>query len=150
MIRSIVFALLNQFIHLKFPAVKNISTQDLAVWLKSQSSHPVILDARAAAEYAVSHLAEAQLADPISFNPERSLQNVSKKTPLVVYCSVGYRSAELVQILNQSGFTQVFNLEGGLFQWANENQPLFQDGRPAQQVHPYSPLWSRLLRHRQS
>ena len=143
-----MFTLLKQFIHVRFPTVARITTQELSAQLESRSS-PLILDARAAAEYVVSHLPEAQLADPVSFDPQQTLQNVSKKTPVVVYCSVGYRSAAMVQRLNQSGFTQVFNLEGGIFQWVNEQRPLFQNGRPTEQVHPYSPLWSGLLRYQQ-
>ena len=55
---------------------------------------------------------------------------------MVAYCSVGYRSAGLTDELGQRGYTRVCNLEGSLFQWANEGRPLVNaDGR-VNVVHP--------------
>jgi rhodanese-related sulfurtransferase len=145
MIRSLLFRLLKRLIHLRFPDVQRITTQELSTQMNGHWK-PVVLDARSTAEYAVSHLAEAQQVDPNASDIGQTLQNVSK-TPIVVYCSVGYRSAAVVQHLKESGFTQVFNLEGGIFQWANEKRPLVQDQRLVEQVHPYSPFWAGLLHH---
>ncbi|XP_065192371.1 uncharacterized protein LOC135823448 [Sycon ciliatum] len=40
----------------------------------------------------------------------------------------------------------VFNLEGSMFQWANENRQLCSAGTAAtRQVHPYSVVWGRLV-----
>ncbi len=65
--------------------------------------------------------------------------------PVVAYCSVGYRSAGLADGLGQHGYTRVCNLEGSLFQWANEGRPLVDaDGR-VNVVHPYGEPWSDLL-----
>ena len=70
---------------------------------------------------------------------------ISKETPIVTYCAVGYRSAEMVKRLKAAGFTNVRNLEGSIFQWANERRPLVQGEQPVARVHPYSTLWGRLL-----
>ena len=52
------------------------------------------------------------------------LPEVDKNTPIVVYCSVGYRSEKIGEKLRKAGYTNVTNLFGGLFTWANENRPL--------------------------
>jgi rhodanese-related sulfurtransferase len=47
--------------------------------------------------------------------------------------------------LRAAGFTDVRNLEGSIFQWANERRPLVREEEPVSQVHPYNALWGRLL-----
>jgi hypothetical protein len=64
----------------------------------------------------------------------------------VAYCSVGYRSARLVAQLRQAGYTQVYNLEGSIFRWANEGQSLVSQGQLVAVVHPFNPTWGLLLR----
>ena len=50
-----------------------------------------------------------------------------------------------------AGFEHVYNLEGGIFQWANEGRALYRAGEPAEKVHPYNRTWGRLLdAHRHS
>ena len=68
-----------------------------------------------------------------------------KETPIVTYCAVGYRSGALATKLREAGFTNVRNLEGSIFQWANEHRPLVREDQPVTTVHPYSSLWGRLL-----
>ena len=70
---------------------------------------------------------------------------VSKETPIVTYCAVGYRSGEMATGLRAAGFTNVRNLEGSIFQWANEHRPLVRENERVSTVHPYSALWGRLL-----
>jgi hypothetical protein len=47
--------------------------------------------------------------------------------------------------LRAAGFNHVQNLEGSIFQWANERRPLVRDGTRVTRVHPYSKFWGRLL-----
>ncbi|MBD6620736.1 rhodanese-like domain-containing protein [Komarekiella sp. 'clone 1'] len=144
--RSLTFNLLKFFIGLIFPGVHQIKTKEFAQWLLDSAPQPLILDARNQAEYEVSHLKAAIHIDPIA--PDlAALSKVAKDTPIVVYCSIGYRSAKLVQQLDEAGFSGVFNLSGGIFQWANEGKPIFKhDQHPTHFVHPYNPMWGKLLR----
>jgi sulfur-carrier protein adenylyltransferase/sulfurtransferase len=45
---------------------------------------------------------------------------------IVVYCRSGARSAWAVRQLQERGFTQVFNLKGGILGWRNEVDPSLQ------------------------
>ena len=66
---------------------------------------------------------------------------------VVVYDAVGFYSAELAETLSSAGSGEIFYLEGGIFQWANEGRPLVDaDGSPTTKVHPYNKLWGRLLK----
>ena len=73
---------------------------------------------------------------------------MAKNDPIVVYCSVGYRSARLAHWLAGQGYTTFRNLTGGIFQWANDDRPVFRDDRPVTEVHPYDQRWGLLLESR--
>jgi rhodanese-related sulfurtransferase len=110
----------------------------------------VLLDARSEAEFAVSRLPGARRVDPDG--PDAAwLAPLSKDTPLVVYCAVGYRSGNVARRLKQAGFGRVSNLQGGVFRWAREGRPLVDDSGSTQRIHPYGAVWGWLLvepRHR--
>lgn len=129
----------------QFPQVQWITTRELADWLQDRHRQPpMLLDVRTPEEWNVSHLPGAQRVDP-GASLEVALPGASKEVPIVTYCAVGYRSAELATRLRAAGFTHVQNLEGSIFQWANEHRPLVRDRERVTRVHPYSQLWGRLL-----
>jgi len=135
---------LRPLISLRFPGTDWIETGRLAEWLEAQDQpKPVLLDARTQDEFDVSHLAGARRVDPDAeaLDP----QDPSHQTPIIVYCSVGYRSAAVARRLEAAGFGHVYNLEGGIFQWANEGRPIYRAGEAAEKVHPYNRTWGRLL-----
>ncbi|MEM8660723.1 MAG: rhodanese-like domain-containing protein [Pseudomonadota bacterium] len=67
-----------------------------------------------------------------------------------MYCSVGYRSSKATEQLLKLGLSNVHNLEGSIFEWANEGKPLVQGGSdsltPSHVVHPFDDNWGQLLR----
>jgi hypothetical protein len=73
------------------------------------------------------------------------LMDLSQDSLIVVYCSVGYRSSVLARKLQDMGVTRVYNLEGSIFKWANEERPLVRNGDTVQKVHPYDAYWGKLL-----
>lgn len=127
-----------------FPAVKQMTTQQLASWYAQPNKRFVILDAREPAEYEISHLKNAVRIDPNATNFP-SLQNISNDTPIVVYCSVGYRSSQLAERIQRSGRANIYNLEGSIFKWANEGKPVYHGTTQVQKVHPYDSKWGLLL-----
>ncbi len=129
----------------KFPAVLWVEPAELVLWRADSSRPPpVVLDARTPVEYAVSHLQGATRIDPR--RPTlKGLDAFPRDTPVVVYCTVGYRSARVAQWLRRQGFRTVYDLSGGLFAWANQGRPMEADGRPAAEVHPYNTVWGWLL-----
>jgi rhodanese-related sulfurtransferase len=92
----------------------------------------------------VSHLPGARRVDP-NASAGTVAADLPKETPIVTYCAVGYRSGEMADRLRALGFSNVRNLEGSIFQWANEHRPLVRDDERVSTVHPYSAFWGRLL-----
>ena len=144
-LRSVDWFLLKTSLRHKFPKVEWISTNELADWLANKKRPaPVLLDVRTPEEWKVSHLARARRVEP-NASAESAAPGVSKETPIVTYCAVGYRSGAMAERLRAAGFSNVRNLEGSIFQWANEHRPLVRGDEPVSRVHPYNSFWGRLL-----
>ncbi len=134
-----------ELVHRKFPKAPGITVPELKAWLDDSSrAKPLLIDARSRREYDDSQLLGAQHAETLGA-ALTLLESRRKDTPLVVYCSVGYRSGAIVEGLIKNGYSQVKNLEGSLFEWANSGLPVYQAGRIVTKVHPYSSSWGRLL-----
>lgn len=139
------WTVLKLLIRFRFPQVRQISIATLADWLKqSDLTSLVLLDTRTEPEFAVSHLLGAHRIEPDT--TDFSSLALPPDTPIVAYCSVGYRSAALSDRLQAAGFNQVMNLEGSIFAWANVGYPVYQGETVVQQVHPCNAVWGRLLR----
>ena len=137
---------MKQVVRNSFPGVRQLSSADLAAWLADTNRvQPVLLDVRTHPEFMVSHLRGAWQIDPKTPATD-TLNTLPLARPVVVYCSVGYRSSEYAARMIKEGFTNVVNLEGSLFQWANEGRPLSSNGQPAALVHPYNATFGKLLK----
>ncbi|XP_067937461.1 uncharacterized protein [Watersipora subatra] len=138
----------------KFSRVPQLSTEELAKWIKEGKPF-TLLDVRPEVEHKVSSIAGSIRVDPD--NVAEGLAVVEKETsqslhPVVLYCSVGYRSSmaadSLIQMSQSKGNLQrpIYNLEGSIFKWANENRAIVDsEGSPAQQVHPYNSFFGKIL-----
>lgn len=136
-----------KMIRAKFPGVAQLSTDSLQTWLdeSGQAERPLLLDVRDREEYEVSHLRDAVPA-PSREEALKAVEGSSTDRPVVLYCSVGYRSSEMAEFLAKQGFRKVYNLEGSIFAWANEGRPVFRGDEQVQTVHPYDRIWGKLLK----
>lgn len=142
---NLTWRAVDRMIETKFPDVPVITTDSLAQRLADPDApRPVLLDARSPEEYAVSHLPRARRIAPTR-TTFPSLDTLAADTPIVVYCSVGYRSARITSRLRKQGFTNASNLKGSIFRWANEGRTVMRDGTPVRAVHPYDATWGTLL-----
>ncbi|MFN7926393.1 MAG: rhodanese-like domain-containing protein [Blastocatellia bacterium] len=137
---------IKQVVRQKFPTVRQLSTSELAAQLQATDKpRPILLDARTPEEYAISHLPQAHNAASAE-QIAAALKNAPKDAPIVAYCAVGYRSSALAEKLRAQGYTNIANLEGSIFQWANEGRPVFQGEKEVHQVHPFDKKWGLLLK----
>lgn len=141
--RDLGWAVIERAIAAEYPDTPTISAERLAERL--DAAPPLLLDVRTPEEFAVSHLAGARRVDPGADALPPWLDGLDRGTPVVAYCSVGWRSAALVQRLRDGGFTDVANLRGSLFRWANEGRPVVRGDSTVREVHPYDRRWGRLL-----
>lgn len=103
----------------------------------------VLLDAREREEYDVSHLPDAVFIGYKKFD-EALVKNISKDKPVVVYCSIGFRSEKIGEKLQKMGYTKVYNLYGSIFEWVNQgNAVVDNQGKPTKKVHTYNRSWGK-------
>ncbi len=122
-----------------------IKSSDLSTMM-SKSRKPIILDTRSPEEFAVSHLEGARFIDYDHFD-KKEVESLPKSMPVVVYCSVGYRSEKIGEELQKIGFRDVKNLYGGIFQWKNEGfQVVNKNEAPTDSIHAYNKTWAVWLK----
>ena len=136
----------------RYPSVSHISAAILVQRMKAEGPDSfLLLDAREKDEFAVSHLPGAIRVNPgIWHGPfMRKFAPLAKGKSVVIYCSVGVRSSKLAayvqKALKKAGAKEVFNLEGGIFNWHNEKRPLVRASQPTDYVHPYNRHWGQLV-----
>ncbi len=106
----------------------------------------LFLDARERNEFEVSHIQGARWVGYDDFDMQR-VAGIPKETPLVVYCSVGYRSEKISERLLEAGFNDVANLYGGIFEWKNQDQSVVNmNGQSTERVHAYNRSWGIWLK----
>lgn len=81
------------------------------------SQGALLLDVREPAEYVAIHAPNAKLI-PLGEVEQRLKELESyKDKPIAVICRSGRRSAQAVALLQEAGFTQVSNVQGGIQAW---------------------------------
>ncbi len=115
--------------------------------LKTHNQNLTFLDAREQSEYEVSHIENAIYVGYDDFNITTVTKNVSdKSSQIVVYCSIGVRSEDIAETLKANGYTNVYNLYGGIFEWKNKGKIVYNlKGEPTEKVHAYSEKWGKWL-----
>ncbi len=88
-----------------------------------QSSNYIILDVRTAGEYNNGHLDGATNLDVRNENFAQNIKVINKKKPIFLHCLSGGRSATAAKILVQEGFTEIYELQGGMAKWLAANKP---------------------------
>jgi len=101
-------------------AYKTISVSDASAMIQS-SSNLLVVDVRTPQEYAQGHL-KAATNIPLSDLPLR-IGGLDRNRSILVYCQTGVRSAQAATMLVNAGFTQVYDMEGGLTAWINAGYP---------------------------
>jgi len=91
---------------------------------KITESGVVVLDVRTPGEFAEGYIEGAQNIDFQSGNFENEIAALDKNVTYAVYCRSGNRSGQAAKIMHDAGFNDVYNLDGGVIDWANEGMLL--------------------------
>ena len=84
----------------------------------------VTLDVRTPGEFNEGHIEGAQLIDFQSGNFENEIAALDKSKTYAVYCRSDNRSGQAVKVMREAGFNNLYNLNGGVIDWANAGLPL--------------------------
>lgn len=108
-------------------AQKSKPVQLTAIAFKQQldsGSRKMIIDVRTPEEFATGYINGANNINVNDKNFVNRLSLLDKTAPVYLYCKGGLRSAQAATILQEQGFTQVYDLKGGIMAWNNQELPL--------------------------
>ena len=88
---------------------------------ESVETNNIILDVRTLEEFSEGYIANATNLNIYDANTFMSkIQSYNKENNYYIYCKSGARSAQACQIMGQLGFSNVYNLLGGITNWKGE------------------------------
>jgi molybdopterin/thiamine biosynthesis adenylyltransferase/rhodanese-related sulfurtransferase len=79
-----------------------------------------VLDVRDPHEYQVANIGAPLI--PLNELPER-MHELNQNDEIAVHCKTGGRSARAVKLLRDAGFTNVYNVKGGITAWSEQIDP---------------------------
>ncbi len=101
----------------------DIDVRDLA-GLRADGLAHILLDVREPNETAICAVADSRFI-PMQQVPGH-LGELPREDPLIILCHHGSRSGMVAEFLRANGFTNVFNLAGGIDAWAQLVEPDMQ------------------------
>ena len=113
------------FISCQGQTTKPVQTLDVKTYAEKlkNTEKPQLLDVRTPEEFGVEHLENADNVNVNSPDFANKVAKYDKSKPIFVYCKVGGRSAQAADKLVAMGFTEVYNLEGGIMKWTTAGMP---------------------------
>ncbi len=100
--------------------VRGMSVTELKERLDDPEDSLRLYDVRTDEEREIATIPGAQVLDEVALD---ALSAMSRATPVAIYCHHGGRSARAAQALADLGFSQVYNVVGGVDAWSQEVDP---------------------------
>jgi rhodanese-related sulfurtransferase len=131
-----VFLSLALFIGIKEPPYSNIENDQLQTMLENNVP---IYDVRRPEEWYQTGVIEgSQLLTFVDANGRvqehflsRFTADVGKSDPVILICRTGIRTSTLARhLVEELGYTNVFNVDDGITQWLRENRPVHNIIKP--------------------
>ena len=107
-------------------SIKEIEAHELAQWVNDADHKMRVIDVRQMEEIRTGTVPKAE-ALPLHTLPIK-VHELPKDEKLVMVCRSGARSAQACMFLQQQGFSNVYNLRGGMMGWVQSGFPAYQLG----------------------
>lgn len=102
--------------------IKRIGPAQLTALVNRDNA--LVIDLRAAADFAKGHIAGSKNVQMSQFDPENKALAPAKALPVVLVCNVGQTAGVAAKRLRKAGFTNVAVLEGGIRAWLAADLPV--------------------------
>ncbi len=116
---------------LPFGRVPEISAQQLQRLLRKRESAPVILDVRTVSEWNGTRIAGSMNVPVTGLKEKLPGLRLDKARLVVAVCRSAHRSIPAVRLLQQQGFQDVCQLQGGMLAWTAAGLPVEGTSRVA-------------------
>jgi rhodanese-related sulfurtransferase len=98
--------------------VKLVPVEDVLNIVQMEDAQ--LIDVRTPEEFEEGHIANALNIDFFSDNFLQNMEKLDKEKPVVLYCKSGNRSNKSVQKLKDSGFSKIYDVDGGITEWKSK------------------------------
>lgn len=105
------------------PGIRLLSPQNGAAIQNNPPKDLVILDVRTPEEFAEGHLDGAVMIDFYRDDFADQLTQLDPDVPYLLYYRSGNRSGQTAAIMEQLGFTDVLDVDGGILSWTEAGLP---------------------------
>ncbi|WP_258103246.1 rhodanese-like domain-containing protein [Marinoscillum sp. MHG1-6] len=99
--------------------MKTVTVKELKSMMDSGEDFQLI-DVREPREYEAANIGGELI--PLATVPV-NVEKFEKDKKVIVYCRSGKRSANAVNFMEQQGYDNLYNLEGGILAWSDEIDP---------------------------
>lgn len=86
-----------------------------------------LIDVRTTEEFAEGHVANSKNICVTEDDFKEKASKLNKNEPVYVYCKSGKRSANAAQILKEMGFTEIYDMDGGILNWEKQGLQQVQE-----------------------
>jgi rhodanese-related sulfurtransferase len=104
--------------------IQNVKPDEFDAKRKTDTNSTVVLDVRTKKEYREGHIPGSVLIDFNADDFEQQVAKLDKEKTYLVHCAAGGRSARACKKMEQLGFKQLYNLEGGMGAWEKAGKPV--------------------------
>ncbi len=98
--------------------VRTVSPEEGAAIQASPPESLVILDVRTAEEFAEGHLEGAVMVDFYADDFKAQLEELDPTVPYLLYCQSGNRSGQAAAMMEDLGYGDVADIDGGILAWS--------------------------------
>ncbi|XOV92841.1 MAG: rhodanese-like domain-containing protein [Bacteroidota bacterium] len=102
--------------------MKEVTPKELKAMMDAKEDFQLI-DVREQREFDFANIGGELI--PLNTIPD-NLDKVAKDKKVVVYCRSGARSGNAIMYLEQQGFSDLYNLKGGILAWSDDVDPSIQ------------------------
>jgi rhodanese-related sulfurtransferase len=106
-------------------SVKDITPEDAFKLIEENKENPnfIILDVRTDREYNEGYIDGCKLVDFQKPDFAQKVQALNPDQTYLIYCRSGMRSLNAAKMMINFGFTDVYNIVGGIMAWTSCNLP---------------------------
>jgi phage shock protein E len=105
-------------------SIELVAPADAAQVIADAPEGLVVLDIRTPDEFNAARLADAMMVDFYADDFAAQLDTLDKDVPYVIYCNSGNRSSEAVKTMEDLGFVEVYEIDGGIANWYDQGYPI--------------------------
>ena len=104
--------------------IEVVSPEQAAQVIEDAPDGLVVLDIRTPEEFNEVRIAGATNVDYYATDFANQLDTLDKNDPYVMYCRSGNRTSDAVKTMKELGFTEVYEIDGGIVNWYESGYPV--------------------------